>query len=146
MERMTIGKFARAGGVGVETVRYYQRRGLLPLPKAGGAYREYDAELLRRLRFIRQVQAAGFTLEEIRELIRLDRTGDRPRIQGIAARKLEELRGRMRELRTVAKVLEALVHDCRHAPAGTPCPIIEAFDVGGAAVSARQIQRRERNS
>ncbi|HET9701706.1 MAG TPA: MerR family transcriptional regulator [Burkholderiales bacterium] len=139
---MTIGRFAAEAGVGVETVRYYQRRGLLPVPRAAGSYREYDAELLRRLRFIRQVQAAGFTLEEIRELIRLDRTGDRPRIQTIAARKLEELRGRMRGLRAVAKVLEALVHDCRHAPAGTPCPIIEAFDVGGGAESARQIRRR----
>ena len=60
MARMTIGNFARAAGVGVETVRYYQRRGLLPVPAAlRTAYREYDAELLRRLKFIRRVQADG---------------------------------------------------------------------------------------
>lgn len=143
MERMTIGRFARAAGVGVETVRYYQRRGLLPVPRAGGTYREYDAELLRRLRFIRRVQAAGFTLEEIQELIRLDRTGDRPRIHAIATRKLEHLKAQMRDLRAVAKALEVLVLDCRHARAGTPCPIIEAFDAGGPK---RRTGRRNQNS
>ncbi|HEX9181277.1 MAG TPA: MerR family transcriptional regulator [Burkholderiales bacterium] len=143
---MTIGRFAAAAGVGVETVRYYQRRGLLPVPRVGGTYREYDAELLRRLRFIRRIQAAGFTLEEIRELIRLDRTGHRPRIQDIAARKLEELRAKMRGLRAVAKALEALVQDCRHARAGTPCPIIEAFDIADAPGPVPRIRSGKRNS
>jgi MerR family mercuric resistance operon transcriptional regulator len=125
----TIAKFADAAGVGVETVRYYQRRGLLPVPQARHAsYRRYDRSLLQRLRFIRNAQAAGFTLTEIRELMRLDRTGDRLRIQKIAAAKLDDLEGRMRELRRASKALKTLVHHCEHARAGTPCPIIEAFD------------------
>jgi MerR family mercuric resistance operon transcriptional regulator len=67
MPRMTIAKLARSVGVGVETVRYYQRRGLMPTPPAAGesAYREYGEREVRRLQFIRRAQAAGFTLEEI---------------------------------------------------------------------------------
>lgn len=125
----TIAKFADAAGVGVETVRYYQRRGLLPVPQARHAsYRRYDRSLLQRLRFIRNAQAAGFTLTEIRELMRLDRTGDRLRIQELAVAKLEDLESRMRQLRKASKALKTLVHHCEHARPGTPCPIIEAFD------------------
>lgn len=126
---LTIARFAEAAGVGVETVRYYQRRGLLPVPQARHAsYRRYDRGLLQRLRFIRNAQAAGFSLAEIRELMRLDRTGDRLRIQKLAAAKLEDLENRMRELRRASKSLKTLVHHCEHARPGTPCPIIEAFD------------------
>lgn len=125
----TIAKFADAAGVGVETVRYYQRRGLLPVPQARQAsYRRYDKSLLQRLRFIRKAQGAGFSLTEIRQLMRLDRTGDRLRIQKIAATKLDELETRMRELRKASKALKRLLHHCEHARPGTPCPIIEAFD------------------
>ena len=126
---LTIGKFAKAGGVGVETVRFYQRRGLLPVPKANNAkYREYDRVLLRRLHFIRQAQLAGFTLTEIRELIRLDRTFDRRRVQQLAGKKLSELQRKIEELQTVAAALAQLVDHCRHAAVGEACPIIEAFD------------------
>jgi len=82
---MTIAKLARAAEVGVETVRYYQRRGLLPVPRAGGqkgkapAFRHYDQAHVQTLRFIRRAQAAGFTLEEIKELLALDRTRARAR-------------------------------------------------------------------
>jgi MerR family mercuric resistance operon transcriptional regulator len=125
----TIARFAEAAGVGVETVRYYQRRGLLPVPQARHAsYRRYDRSLLQRLRFIKNAQAAGFTLAEIRELMRLDRTGDRLRIQELAAAKLKDLELRMRGLRQAAKSLKVLVHHCQHAKPGTPCPIMEAFD------------------
>lgn len=125
----TIAKFAEAAGVGVETVRYYQRRGLLPVPQAHQtSYRRYDQSLVQRLRFIRKAQAAGFTLTEIRELMRLDRTGDRLRIQKIAAAKLAELETRIRELKKASQALKTLVHHCEHTKPGTPCPIIEAFD------------------
>ena len=83
MDGNTIGALAKAGEVGVETVRYYQRRGLLPTPARdggnalSGGIRRYGAEDLRRLRFIRQAQAAGFTLEEIGTLLSLDATEDR---------------------------------------------------------------------
>ena len=129
MESMTIGRFAREAGVGTETVRYYQRRGLLPVPSPrSGAYREYDEDLLRRLRFIRRVQAAGFTLREIRELLRLDRGRDRARIRDMASRKLLDLEQRMDELERIAGALRRVVHECAHGNAARPCPIIEAFD------------------
>jgi len=126
---MTISGFARAAGVGVETVRYYQRRGLLAVPSPRSrSYREYDEDMLRRLRFVRSLQTAGFTLREIKELIRLDRSTERLAIQEIATRKLDEITVRMRELRKISKGLKSLVAECRNACHGTPCPIIEAFD------------------
>lgn len=131
MPRMTIGRFAREAGVGTETVRYYQRRGLLPVPSTGAtAYREYDEQMLRRLRFIRRVQAAGFTLQEIRELLRLDRSRDRARIRDVANRKLADLDLRISELQRVARALAQVVQECAHGEASRPCPIIEAFDDG----------------
>ena len=79
MADLTIGRLAEAAGVGVETVRFYQRKGLLETPTRESGIRRYGSEDLRRLRFIRQAQAAGFTLEEIRELIALDAGHDRAR-------------------------------------------------------------------
>src|SRR6185503_8068209 len=100
MSGMTIAKLARAADVGVETVRYYQRRGLMPVPGAGGksAFRQYDQTHLRTLRFIRRAQAAGFTLEEIKELLALDRTRDRARIRVLAGARLEALARQAQEL------------------------------------------------
>ena len=78
MQKLTIARLAKGAGVGVETVRYYQRRGLMPVPKAWGdsAYRTYDEEHVQRLRIIRRAQAAGFTLEEIGELPEADPLAD----------------------------------------------------------------------
>ena len=129
MKAMTIGHFAKAGGVGIETVRFYHRRGLVPLPRAGsGKFREYDALLLQRLRFVRQAQVAGFTLSEIKELLRLNRTQDRARIRSLASARLTDLDAKVRELRGVMKSLKTLVSHCESAPDGHACPIIEAFD------------------
>jgi MerR family mercuric resistance operon transcriptional regulator len=124
---LTIAKLARTAGVGVETVRYYQRRGLLPVPTAGGAYRHYDAEHVRRLRFIRTAQTAGFTLENIAELLALDRGGDRARVRELAGDRLQALEARLRELETAKAALTDLLRTCRSSDAGD-CPIIEAFD------------------
>src|SRR5690349_13479119 len=88
---LTIARLAAAAGVGVETVRYYQRRGLLPVPASLGEVRRYDESDVRRLRFIRRAQAAGFTLEEIGELLALDRTGDRARVRHLAGARLAAL-------------------------------------------------------
>jgi len=138
MPRLTIGRFAREAGVGVETVRYYQRRGLLPVPAHGtAAYREYDDELLRRLRFIRRVQAAGFTLEEARELLRLDRSQDRPAVRRIAARKLDELETRLGELHRLQQALREVLHDCEHGDTAAPCPIIASFEGAESSAGAR---------
>jgi MerR family mercuric resistance operon transcriptional regulator len=124
----TIGGLARAAGVGVETVRYYQRRGLLPEPaRPPGEIRRYGPSDLQRLRFIRRAQAAGFTLEEIGELIALDRTDDRARVRALAAERVAALDARIAELQASRAALERLRSTCASGRKG-PCPIIEAFD------------------
>ena len=124
---MTIARLGAAAGVGVETVRYYQRRGLLAVPASAGAVRRYGAEDVRRLRFIRRAQAAGFTLEEIGELLALDRTGDRARVRELAGARLEALDTRIAELERSRAALERLRASCASGRRG-PCPILEAFD------------------
>lgn len=124
---MTIARLGAAAGVGVETVRYYQRRGLLPVPASAGAVRRYGPEDVRRLLFIRRAQAAGFTLEQIGELLALDRTGDRTRVRELATERLAALDARIAELETSRAALERLRATCASGRKG-PCPIIEAFD------------------
>jgi MerR family transcriptional regulator, mercuric resistance operon regulatory protein len=126
---MTISALAKAVDVGVETVRYYQRRGLLAVPTAIGAVRHYSAEDLRRLRFIRRAQGAGFTLEEITELLALDRTEDRTRIHEMAAERIAALDAKIHELEASRTALERLRATCASGKGGA-CPIIEAFDPG----------------
>ena len=128
MTSFTIGRFAKAAGVGVETVRFYQRRGLLPVPRAGrNKFREYDEALLTRLRFIRRAQAAGFTLKEIKELLKLDRTQDRARIRALALSRVNELEAKMADFQALIASLKGLVHHCAAAPKAMPCPIVDAF-------------------
>ena len=96
----TIGGLASAAGVGVETVRYYQRRGLLPEPpRPPGEIRRYGDEDLRRLRFIRSAQAAGFTLAEIAELLDLDASDDQARARELALSRVAALDDKIAELR-----------------------------------------------
>ena len=127
MPDLTIAKLARAGGVGVETVRYYQRRGLLDEPPRAGSIRRYGAADLRRLLFIRRAQAAGFTLEEIAELLALDSSQDRPRVRALAAERLAALEARIAELQTARAALTRLSRACAAGDQG-PCPILEAFE------------------
>ena len=128
MTQMTIARLAAAGGVGVETVRYYQRRGLLAEPpRPAGGVRRYGADDMRHLRFIRSAQAAGFTLEEIGELLRLDATDDRPRAHQMAQARIAALDARIAELQAARGSLARLAHACGCGDAG-PCPILTAFD------------------
>jgi MerR family mercuric resistance operon transcriptional regulator len=129
---MTIAGLARAGGVGVETVRYYQRRGLLETPQRsqgsglGGGIRRYGAEAVRRLHFIRAAQAAGFTLDGIAELLKLDSTGGRARARALAQERIKALDDKIVELQNARQVLSKLARDCATSGKG-PCPIIKAF-------------------
>lgn len=125
----TIGALARLAGVGVETVRFYQRRGLMEAPPRDGGIRRYGADDLRRLRFIRQAQGAGFTLEEIRELLDLDAGTDRQRARAMAKARIEALEVRIAELKRAQASLRRLAQECAHGDAG-PCPILSAFDAG----------------
>lgn len=129
---LTIAGLARAGDVGVETVRFYQRKGLLTVPGRGGvegAIRRYGADDVRRLRFIRSAQSAGFTLEAIAELLLLDAGQDRTRARQLAEERLAALDAKIDELTAARKALRRLAKDCARAAAG-PCPIISAFDAG----------------
>jgi len=127
-EEMTIGRFAAAADVGVETVRFYQRRGLLSTPRRLDGVRRYGEADLRRLRFIRQAQAAGFTLEEIRQLLALDSGEDRTVARAMATKRLAELDARMEELQKARLSLQKLVVECAAGKTG-PCPILKSFEV-----------------
>lgn len=123
----TIGQLAEAGGVGVETVRYYQRRGLMETPPRAGGVRHYDAEALRRLRFIRSAQAAGFSLDEIAELIALDASQDRARARRLASHRIAALDAKIAEFTAARSTLAKLARACAASDEG-PCPIIAAFE------------------
>ena len=126
--RDTIGGLAKAAGVGVETVRYYQRRGLLGEPaRPQGEVRRYGEADVKRLRFIRSAQAAGFTLSEIGELIALDASDDRPRARALAEARVAAIDEKIAELREARDALAGLAKDCASNWKG-PCPILEAFD------------------
>jgi MerR family mercuric resistance operon transcriptional regulator len=127
---LTIGKLAAAAGVGVETVRFYQRSGLLQVPARGAGTRRYGNDAVRRLRFIRQAQAAGFTLAEIKELLALDAGEDRERARTLAQSRIRALDTKIKELESARNSLKRLARACAHGSSG-PCPILGAFDTGG---------------
>jgi MerR family mercuric resistance operon transcriptional regulator len=129
----TIAGLARGGGVGVETVRYYQRRGLLETPdrpgdigQVGGVRRYGEADD-RRLRFIRSGQAAGFTLEQIAELLALNSTNDRARARELANERIAALDVKIADLKKARASLRRLANDCESGSEG-PCPIISSFE------------------
>ena len=128
MARDTIGALAKAADVGVETVRYYQRRGLLSEPaRPPGEVRRYSEEDVKRLKFIRSAQAAGFTLNEIGELIALDASDDRARARELARARVTAIDDKIAELRQARDALAGLASDCARKRGG-PCPILRAFD------------------
>lgn len=124
---LSIGKFAEAGGVGVETVRFYQRKGLLDVPGSSSGIRRYGEEDVRRLRFIRMAQRAGFTLEEIRELLMLDSGQDHRRARELAQARVARLDEQITELERARDSLRRLARQCSAGAVG-PCPILAAFD------------------
>ncbi len=140
MQTTTIAGLAREGGVGVETVRYYQRRGLLGTPKregpnGSGGIRRYGPADIQRLRFIRSAQAAGFTLEQISELLALDATEDRARASALARERIAALDEKIAELKAARAALQRLERDCS-SPKPGPCPIITAFDHGSQPLAS----------
>lgn len=115
MAGLTIGKLAAGAGVGVETVRFYQRRGLLALPERGGSgFREYADDDRRRLAFIRRARRLGFTLEEIRDLLGPAEHRSADDIIRAAEAKLAAISEQVRELARLQCRLRRLVHVCEH--------------------------------
>ena len=127
VQSLTIGKLAASAGVGVETIRFYQRKGLIGTPPRDGGIRRYGSQDLRRLRFIRHAQAAGFTLDQIRELLELDARDDRPRARDLARARIAALEEQITKLRTAQRALKQLAAECASGGSG-PCPILSAFD------------------
>lgn len=130
---MTIAKLAKAGGVGVETVRYYQRRGLMAEPErppsgsGGGGIRRYSDDDVQRLRFIRSAQAAGFTLAEIGELVALDATEDHARARQLARDRVAAIDEKIVELASARDALALLADRCSGTTSGR-CPILTSFE------------------
>lgn len=125
---LTIGRLAAAGGVGVETIRFYQRKGLLEQPTRETGIRRYGSEDLRRLRFVRQAQTAGFTLQEIKELLELDASEDRPRARELARIRIKALDAKIADLKKARDALQRLARECGEETNG-PCPILASFGV-----------------
>jgi MerR family mercuric resistance operon transcriptional regulator len=124
---LTIGTLAAAGGVGVETVRFYQRKGLLDRPTRESGVRRYGDLDLRRLRFIKQAQSAGFTLQEIKELLELDAGEDRSRARDLARSRIQALDAKIADLKRARDALQRLARECGDGSSG-PCPILESFE------------------
>ena len=128
---LTIGMLANAVGVNIQTIRYYERRGLLsPMARTPSGYRIYGDEALRRLHFIKNAQRLGFTLHEIAELLNLRvnsvaRCGD---VQRKAQAKLVQVEAKVRDLRALAHALQGLVRSCRAGEPTDRCPILKSLE------------------
>ena len=135
MDGMTIGRAAQRAGVGVETVRFYERKGLIDQPARpeGGGFREYTAETVDHIRFIRQAQDLGFSLREIAELLslRADPAADCAEVREQAAAKLEEVDRKVERLERIRAALEDLIAACPGRGALRACSIMEALVEGG---------------
>lgn len=133
-ESLTIGHLARAACVGVETIRYYQQRGLLPVPNSTGAFRQYPVALTARIHFIKRAQELGFSLDEITELLRLEDGANRSLIRRIAADRLEQIKKKVADLKRMQKTLKKLVMECEHTRGDLPCPIIASLVQAGSGM------------
>lgn len=126
--KLTIGKVADAAGVNIETIRYYQRRGLLDEPeKPLGGHRRYAPEQSNRVRFIKRAQALGFTLDEVGALLMLDAACCCTETRALADRKRMLIERKMADLAAMHKALGDLVRQCDTSDGGVSCPIIDVL-------------------
>lgn len=127
------GEVAAAAGVNVETLRYYERRGILedPRPRPSG-YREYPTDAVQIVRFVKRAQELGFSLEVIQELLELrdDTSRSCGDVRRIATEKIDEIEDRLRSLRAMKRALAKLVASCDSEASSRECPILEALDPG----------------
>ena len=128
MENLTIGAFAKAAGVNVETIRFYQRRGLLPEPaRPSGSIRRYGGADVARVKFVKSAQRLGFTLDEIAELLQLDDGAHCGEAARLAAQRLADVRARLADLGQMERVLSTLVRECAAHRGRVCCPLIDAL-------------------
>lgn len=143
MKPMTIGQLAAAGGVNVESVRYYQRRGLLDVPeRAPGEIARYSEEALQRLQFIKRSQALGFSLADVQALLSLEDGQSCAAARGIGEGKLAETRERIKSLQALERALSDLVDQCAASRRKVSCPLIRALMDATSAVRHVERQRR----
>ena len=136
MKPLTIGDVARRAGVGVETVRFYERQGLLEEPhRRASGYRQYDDEAVAVLRFIRRAKELGFTLKEIKGLLglRLDSTATRSDVRREARAKVADIEARIADLQRMRDVLQTLIEKCHGDGAAAGCPILQSLQGEGEA-------------
>ena len=152
IDGVRVGEAAAELGVGVQTLHYYEREGLiLPPPRSASGYRIFPPDLMERLRFIRRAQALGLSLAEIKETLELAEIGESPcgRVQAALAQKLEEVDHRLSELRAFRDQLHDLIESAprlqAESPAGRVCAIVEhARPIRGAEIRSRPLARARR--
>jgi MerR family transcriptional regulator, copper efflux regulator len=127
---MRIGEVAASAGVNRQTIRFYEREGLLPNPtRRDNGYREYPADTVALVRFIKRAQDLGFSLNEAKALSDLRPTAgrDRPRVRALAEAKLADVRQRIAQLQAIERALAGFVTDCCRADSSAQCPILDAL-------------------
>ncbi len=132
MNELTIGKIAKNTGLGIETIRYYEKEGLIAPARTESNYRIYPDQDIVRLRFIKRAKGLGFTLKEIKDLlsIRLDPDGSKEEVKRQTETKMEAIRQKIIDLSRILQALESLNELCDgHGPVGE-CPILEALETG----------------
>jgi len=133
MDRLTIGEVAKQARVRIETMRYYERIGLVePPPRNGANYRLYPQETVRRVQFIKHAQKLGFSLKEIAELLALQATPETPcaDIRARALAKIDAIEAKLRALHAMKYALTQLAEECSGQGAVTDCPILASLDTG----------------
>ena len=131
---LTIGQLAKRAGVGVETIRFYEREGLIAEPdRRASGYRQYDADAVLRVRFIRRAKDLGFTLKEVHELLdlRVDPDCGCADVRGQARAKIRDIEQRIASLQAMKAALERLAKKCRGRGPTSECPILEELDKEG---------------
>jgi len=132
---LTIGALARGAGVGVETVRYYQRRGLMPEPeRRSGQIRRYHRDDLERLRFIRAAKGLGFSLRDIRELLRLEASGCCNDVKRLVQSRFREIVRQIEHLQETQVVLSEVLRQCENSGGNVRCPLIDSLESRSTAI------------
>ena len=133
MNHLTIGQLAKQGGVNLETIRYYERRGILPRPpRTSSGYRAFSNESVRRVRFIKRAQVLGFSLREIEELLTLRARPGRScaTVQAKAKAKIADINSKLQQLSAMRGALTRLVATCARRGTTSACPILDSLDTG----------------
>jgi MerR family mercuric resistance operon transcriptional regulator len=131
IENLTIGSFAGLAGVNVESIRFYQRKRLLPEPnRPPGSIRRYGAADVARVKFIKSAQRLGFTLDEVAGLLQLEDGAHCDEARTIAEQKLGEVRDKLRHLHLIESTLAQLVDDCCSSRGRVKCPMINSLASG----------------